>query len=231
MGRISALVVLLWLASASANATPYGIAWEGGGSTAALPEQCGWTRNWGNWEGPHQGGANRTLENGILTYDSLYDGGVYDAVYMDGPIDPDHGELLVMEWRLKVDRVLGFIDPAVAVYGDGAWGVGFGFSEGAIISVFEGHVATPIVPGIFHDYRLTSRDMRTYDLYVDGQLARVGSFWSSATHSYVGWGDSGQSVAGGSRHHWDYFRISVVPEPGVRLSIGMVIACCVGRRR
>jgi hypothetical protein len=226
--HVFCVVVIVLLGSAGAGATPYWMAWEGVGATAALPEQCGWSRNWGNWQGQFQGpGAQRTLENGILTYDSLYDAGVYDLAYIDRVIDPGPGEMLDVEWRLNVERVVGPFDPSVSVAGDGAWLVGFVFSESAIMSVFEGYAATSIAPGIVYDYRLTSWDMRSYDLYTDGVLARVGSFWHGVSHSHVGWGDSTQGAA--SLHRWDYFRIGVVPEPAPL--IGAVLACCVGRRR
>ena len=222
----AALVALL--GSTRAEGTPYWVAWEGEGATAAMPEQCGWSRNWGNWQGQFQGGANRTLENGVLTYDSLYDGGVYDFSYMQRSIDPDPGEMLEVEWRLKVASVIGPFDPAVSVTSDEAWSVGLSFSESAIFSAFEGYIATPIVPGVFHDYRLTSWDMRTYALYIDAELARVGSFRHLVGAPEVGWGDGTQGAA--SLHQWDYFRIGVVPEPGALTLFGAVLAC-VGRRR
>ncbi len=41
------------------------------GDRAGLPEEFGWSRNWRNWDGQYQGaGAYRTVDNGILTYDS-----------------------------------------------------------------------------------------------------------------------------------------------------------------
>jgi len=98
------------------RATParYLIAWEGDD----WPENQGWTRSWGNWQGQYQGfGAYRTLENGILTYDSLYDPGVCDFYYMEnfGPTAPGANEKFVFEWRLKVDVVSGAGDPGVGL--------------------------------------------------------------------------------------------------------------------
>jgi len=222
-------LILALAAGVPALATPYWIAWEGDD----FPENQGWTRNWGNYQGQYQGGAYRTLEDGILTYDSLYDPGVFDGsfVQMPGQIDPDPGELLVVEWRLKVDDLVGWsqYDPALAVKSDEAWVMGLGFGVEQVLSVFEEGVSAAIKPGVFHSYVLRSPDMRTYELFIDGQLALQGVFVHRAGKSYVGWGDAVQG--GASLHHWDYFRFGVVvPEPGSVALLGAVIACC-GRRR
>jgi hypothetical protein len=111
------LLVAVLGGAGTGKSDTYWIAWEGEGATAALPEECGWSRNWGNWSGQFEGpGAYRTLENGVLTYDSLYDPGVFDFSYMNPgwQVDPELGEMLVMEWRLKVDAVTGWYrDPDV----------------------------------------------------------------------------------------------------------------------
>lgn len=228
MSRISVLVVLFWLASASAAAAPYWIAWEGDD----LPENQGWTRHWGSWQGPHQGGANRTLENGVLTYDSLYDGGVYDYIDMQRQLDPVPGELFVMEWRLLVEQdytVSG--DPVFGAGSDTGMMLAFQVRRTEVRSTFEQGVSLPITPDVFHDYRVTSADMLTYRLFVDGVERRTGSFWQGLSRSFVEWGDGTQSFAGGSLHRWDYVRFGVVPEPGPLALLGAVIACYVGRRR
>jgi hypothetical protein len=199
-----------------------------------MPEEFGWTRNWGNWHGQYQGpGAYRTLENGILTYDSLYDPGVFDFSYIEDPgwpIDPGPNELLIMEWRLKVDTVTGWYrDPSVALVSDTGWTVGFGFGVDHVASGFEPGVIIPVAPGVYHDYQLRSWDMLTYTLYIDGQFARIGSFWEAFPPSYVGWGDGVQGAA--SLHHWDWFRFGVVPEPASVILLLAVTACRGGRRR
>jgi len=172
-------VLVVWglavaLVGTAAYGSPYWVSWEGEGETAGLPEEFGWTRVWGNWDGQYQGpGANRTLEDGILTYDSLYDPGVYDFSRMHrlGQTDPAPGELFVMEWRLRVDEVVGFSDPGAGVCSDEAWALGFTFAYDRAYSVFEDFAAIPFVPGVFHDYEVISANMRTYDLYIDGELA------------------------------------------------------------
>jgi hypothetical protein len=226
MTRLRQVVVFAALATAATTrAAPYWIAWEGDD----WPENQGWTRSWGNWEGQYQGpGAYRTLENGTLTYDSLYDPGVFDSVSIERPgqTDPGIGETFVAEWRLAVDDVVGTADPAVGIASDAGWLVGFGFSETAIISLFEDFVEIPIVPWVFHEYRLLSSDMLSYQLFIDGQLARTGLFWESYSYSGVGWGDGVQGAA--SLHSWDYFRYGVTPEPNTAFA-GLVFLC--GARR
>jgi hypothetical protein len=222
----SACFGLLLAGTIPALPNQYWVAWEG----EDFPENQGWTRHWGNWSGPYQGtGAQRTLENGTLTYDTSYDAGVYDYADMQRQIDPGPGEQFVMEWRLKVDEVTGwYADPGVAVAGDDGWIVGLLFGENQVVSVFENCAATPFVPNVFHDFRLTSSDMRTYDLFIDERLARTGSFWQGLTYSGVSWGDATQGAA--SLSEWEHFRVGVVPEPAAGTLVGAVIACC-GRRR
>jgi len=216
MSRLRYVAVLAVLATGGSGwSETYYIAWEGEGDTPGLPEQFGWTRSWGNWDGLHQGpGAYRTLENGVLAYDSLYDPGVFDFSYIEDPpwpIDPQPGQCFFMDWRVRVEQVVGTCDPAVTVAADTMWQVGFEYSETWVRSVFEDDVYIPIAPGVFHDYRLISWDMLTYEFYIDGELARVGSFWASATASYVGWGDAVQGAA--SLHRWDRFRFGTLPAP------------------
>lgn len=210
MSRL-AIVVACWATSGALLAGErYWIAWQGDD----FPENQGWKRMWGNWQGPYQGGgAYRTLEGGVLTYDSLYDPGVVDYSYIERPggIDPPPGHLFVMEWRLKVDEVVGLSDPGVALRSDDAWAVGLTFAQDKIYSLFENLLTIPITPRLAHDYRLVSGDMRAYQLYIDGELAHAGQFVQKFVQSYVAFGDGAQGAA--SLHHWDYFRFGVVPEP------------------
>jgi hypothetical protein len=219
------------LGGAPVTGTPYWISWEGVGETGGMPEEFGWTRNWGNWHGQYQGpGAYRTLEDGILTYDSLYDPGVFDFSFIKrlGQIDPGPNEVFVMEWRLRVRQVIGTSDPGLSVSSDAAWIVGLAFSETAVISLFEDFVRIPITPWVFHEYRLLSSDMRVYDLFIDGALARTGTFWEGIGPSEVGWGDSVQGAA--SLHDWDYFRFGVIPEPHCLVLLLVPCVCQWGRR-
>jgi len=210
----AALAVAGTLLATPARASPYWIAWEG----TELPEVQGpWLRGFG------YGGAKRTINNGILTYDSLHDVNVWDFAYIEGQrkMDPEPSETFILEWSLKVERVIGRADPAVGVSSDEAWAVGFEFAEDRIFSVFEGYLQIPIEKGVFHAYQLASMDMRKYDLYVDGQLVRRGVFDKAVTQSYVGFGDGIQGAA--SLHHWDYLRFGVIPEPATVALVFVVL--------
>ncbi len=225
---------LVWIAfavlatGAIARADTYWIDWEGDD----WPENQGWTRVWGNWEGQYEGpGASRTLEDGILTYDSLYDVGVYDfsRIHRPGQTDPGPGELFVAEWRLKVSQVVGRADPTVGICSDDAWCLGLEFGYDRLYSVFEDYLAIPFEGGAFHCYRVVSPNMQTYALYIDDQLARQGTFAHLVVSSEISWGDGVQGAA--SLHSWDYFRFGVVmPEPSSVLLLVLSVVCC-GRRR
>ena len=224
--RLIWFMAALALTVSTASADQYWIAYEGDD----YPENEGWTRNWGDWTGQYHGGAIRSLNSGVLTYDSLHDDGVFDFSYieMPGQIDPGPGELFVMEWRLKVDEVNGIYDPGVALFSDMSRGLGFGFTECELIGGFEHGLTIPIAPGLFHEYRVQSWNMLTYELYIDNVLAKQGLFTDTVTASYVGWGDNVQGAA--SIHHWDYFHFGVVPEASSILLIILTWACC-GRWR
>ncbi|MEW6251636.1 MAG: hypothetical protein AB1716_13395 [Planctomycetota bacterium] len=201
------VVVVAALVCSAACAEQYWIRWEGDD----LPEHQGWTRVWGNYQGVYHGfGAYRTLENGILTHDSLYDPGVYDysLIQRPGAIDPGPGESFVMEWRLRVDDVTVWdYDPSVSVYSDDAWGLTLVYGRARIYSWNES-VVIPFEAGIYHDYCVISTDMRVYDLLIDGCVAHHGVFRRLVGPAEVIWGDSVQGAA--SRHAWDYLRFGVV---------------------
>ena len=94
-----------------------------------------------------------------------------------------------------------------------------------------GLMSTPIAPGVFHDYRVTSTDLRSYDLYIDGTFVHEGSFdHGPGTPSYVAFGDFVQGA--GSRHEWDYFRFgAIVPEPVPIAMAAVFLAWRWSRRR
>jgi hypothetical protein len=205
------IAAALGMLVAQAGAAPYWITYEGND----LPENEGWTRYWGNWDGPYEGdGAIRTVEDGILTMDSLFDPGVYDYARVDRPgqIDPGPGEVFVMEWRALVQQTAGepSYDLVAAVASDDAWMLSFGIYPNGVVSNFE-HVGVSIEPGVFHEYSVVSADMRTYTLCIDGETALIGDFWEGLTESRIAWGDFVQNVA--SYSHWDYVRVGVIPEP------------------
>lgn len=206
MMRLLCFLSVLLLATSGVRADEYWIAYEGND----FPENQGWTHR------VFGGGAIRFLDQGHLVIDSRASTQIADFYEIERPgnIDPDPGELFVMQWRLRVDEVSGPspYDLSVGVDSDESWLVGFQFAEDHLISAFESGVVIPFAPGEFHAYELRSFDMRTYDFFLDGQLVRRGSFRQLVSTSRVGWGDGTQGAASLSR--WDYFRFGVVPEPG-----------------
>jgi len=82
------LAVLSCAGYSAALAEPYWVAYEGND----FPENEGWGRRWGNWDGEFEGdGAVRTVADGVLTIDSMYDEGVYDYAYVERPGATDPG--------------------------------------------------------------------------------------------------------------------------------------------
>jgi hypothetical protein len=226
MLRVLAFIAVL-LSGGAALSGPYWIDWQGDN----WPESVGYERAWGDAQGLYHGtGAARTLQGGVLTYDSLYDPSVYDVYEMDRPgqIDPGPGEAFVMEWGLKVDAVNGASDPGLALFSDAGWGLFFLYTPDHIRSAWEGYLNIPFAPYMWHDYRLVSGDMRAYDLFIDGQLARRGTFAQVISESEVLFGD--QSATASSLHHWDYLRFGVIPEPSGSLLLLWILAWRGARR-
>ena len=181
-----------------------------------------WERVWGDLYGQYHGpGARRTLEDGVLTYDSLYTDPVFDVYVMSrqGQMDPGPAEMFVMEWRLKVDAVQGDYDPQVAFISDQSHGIALSYAVDHIVSDWEGLLNIPFAPNEWHDYHVESSDMQHYDLFIDGELAHQGSFGEVVSRSQVEFGDVW--VTANSLHHWDYLRFGVIPEPSTGLALGL----------
>jgi hypothetical protein len=209
-------------ATPPAAANLYWIAYEGND----FPENEGWVRNFGDENGPLQGGAVRTITDGVLELDGLRHDQIFDFYMMDRPLDPDPGELFLVQWRLHVVETPGLPDVSVAIFSDEDRGLGFNIGETHLESVFEGDGFHPrpqasFTAGVFHEFQVRSADMLTYELYIDGSLGLQGEFWDPlATASSVRWGDGVQGRKSLSR--WDHFRFGVVPEP---LSVLLFISC------
>jgi len=90
---------LLLLAGAPGRAEQFWIAYEGDD----YPENQGWNRVFGNGAGPDQGGANRSVSDGIFTLESLYDVSVCDFYKQERTVDPGPADLFVAEWRVRID--------------------------------------------------------------------------------------------------------------------------------
>jgi hypothetical protein len=81
--------------------------------------------------------------------------------------------------------------------------------------------------GIPHTYVLTSDDMHTFRLDVDGEFAFSGDFVYSAAMGPNGvcFGDA--CIGLRSLSTWDYFEVEVIPEPGA-LALGCLAAISLG---
>jgi hypothetical protein len=224
MLMVRSCLIGLALAALVCPAEAYYIDWEGD----CLPEEGGWTRVWGDWSGPYHGtGAVRTIEDGVMTMDSLYDPGVCDFAQLRMAVNPAPGEQFVMEWRLAIDQTTG-PDQGAGVCSDDHWVLAFAWVQDALINPFDPGLNVPVSSGEFHDYRVISWNMREYDLLVDGVLAYHGFFDYGGDSSSVGWGDGGQGEASLAR--WDYFRVYTTPEPGGLALCGAVFVWLARRR-
>lgn len=183
-----------------AFANQYWVAYEGDD----YPENGGWGRVTAD------GGAERSIEDGILLLDGSRSALINDVYSLrHEPLDPVPGETFIAEWRFSLDAIVGVSDPGVAVFSDTGRGVGLSFSKSKIHSGFE-NADIPFDFDGFHEFVLSSADMRRYALYIDGILIREGQFLQVASTSTVAWGDGIEGAASISR--WDYVRFGVVPE-------------------
>ncbi len=227
---LAAVTVAGALLAPPAVGEPYWIAWEGD----TFPEEGEWNRSYGNWDGPGEGQAYRTLHDGVMTIDSLHDQGVYDYYWLERPgaIDPGPGETFVMEWSLRVEEVDPMYpsypyDPVVGAFSNDAYGLGLSFGIDRVYSDFE-HMELMLDMTVWRQFRVVSSDMRMYELYVNGDLFYSGSFIQVVSSAYVAWGDSVQGTA--SLHEWDYYRVGVVPEAGTAISMMILLAWCREKR-
>lgn len=195
-----------------------------------LPENVGWTRVWGNNDGPYQGsGANRQISDGALVTDSLYDTGVYDynQLQRPGSFRPGPGEVFRAEWRLRVTESHNWSDQSFLVAGDNGSAVALGFFVDRVQLEYEHDADVPFEPLVWHRFAITSADMVTYELWIDGTAVHSGQLLTYSTQSsVVGFGDGVQGAS--SLASWDYVRFGVVPEPagvrGVACALSFVVA-------
>jgi len=203
----------------AALAEPYWITYDG----SDFPENEGWTRNYG------AGGADRWIEGGALALDGRADSSIYDSYSMVRSLDPEPGELFVARWRLKVEELTGWADPSVGIFSDGSWSVAFTFSETRVINLDDPGMSANFELGVFHEFELSSFDMRTFALAIDGSVALTGDFVHVITDSKVSWGDG--AVGSASLSRWDYFEFGVIPEPSGALALVVLSMIMSGTKR
>ena len=117
-----------------------------------------------------------------------------------------------MAWRLRVDQINGFGDPGVEISIDGHGDVFLQYcSNNRILSAGECEWVSDYAPGAFHEYALTTADLDTYVLWMDGVAVHSGPIGPPMPDSYLAWGDAAQGSA--SRSTWGYMRVTVT-RPG-----------------
>ena len=223
MTRACAIGLLTLAVVSPAAADEYWITYEGND----FPENEGWHRTWGNSKGQFRGnGAMRTIENGALVMDSLFDTSVYDFYSMErlGRFDPEPGELFRAEWRLLVEETVNWYDPSVVIRSDDGNLVAFEFREDNLL-ITPSRIRIDYEPFVWHTFSFSSLDMLTFDLAIDGQFVHRGEFLTRATpDSRFAFGDGTQGAA--SLASWDYVRFGVVPEPTMMSYLLCLLVAC-----
>jgi hypothetical protein len=196
---------------------------------APYPEDQGWQRI----VAPGYGGAQRSIdEGGNLVLDSLASRGIVDGYQMmrAGMIHAESAHPFLMEFRMKVDYA-DSPDESVGIWSDDRWSTAFAIDTGHIYSLDEWPMSAAFDPG-WHVFRITSAEMRTYVLSIDGVDAMSGSFTYNAYEqpSVVNWGDGAQGPLSFSR--WGYVGFGIVPEPLSVLSmpLGLIMILRASRR-
>ncbi len=170
------------------------------------PEDSGWER-WTN-----DGGDERCFEDGALVLDGLASIYIADMYKQYLPSLPVIGEeTLTVAWGLRVDQVSGIADPGLNISFAGHGDIFLVYSVNRIYSLLECAWIASFEPSVLHNYRLTSTDLDTYVLSIDGVPVHSGAVNPAAPDSYVAWGDAGQGAA--SKSTWAYVRAMIV-KPG-----------------
>ena len=220
MSRISGLIATLLLTAATAAAEPYWIEWTGD----TFPETEGWTRF--SSDPP----AERWLEDGKLFIDSRADWFITEEYWYPRPgmMTLEEGETFVMSWRVKVDEIIGTIDPGVGIRTDDQYAIAFALGVDHIYSTYEWPKGAPFAPGEWHEFLFESPDMQTYNLYIDSQLAFQGLFSETYFEDPgMGWGDTGSHR---SLSQWHYVQFGIVPQPASGLGLLLAYLLWLPRR-
>lgn len=219
---IAAMVFACAATGAPARAERFWVSYEGDG----LPTSQGWFRS---TIGPP---AVITSADGFLTIDSSASVLTADTFGdQSHPIVLGAGEHLVLEWRTYVlasepeprnrDVVIELVTPD-------QWILTFTMNRNSLQSYLEDPVPTIFFSEGFHDFRVTSGDLRNYSLAVDGTTMLAGAFYEGLGIPGAYWGDGVQGAS--SISEWDYVRFGVVPEPGGALMLVILGGVVRGRR-
>ncbi|MEW6250660.1 MAG: hypothetical protein AB1716_08420 [Planctomycetota bacterium] len=209
-GRAQTAVLLALALAAAAWADTWFVRYDP--ATGLFPEQDNWERL------IYPPPAVRSFENGALVIDSrasIYTSDSYRRYFPQGGLNPGSGEMFLMRWRLRIDSIGGPWDPGVDLISDDLYRVGFMYDQARMIGLVEPNVFVYFTPGVFHTYELWSRDMRQYDLSIDGRHARTGALLDNAAFPppFVSWGDITQG--GSSLSRWSFFEFGVVAQAPV----------------
>ncbi len=183
-------------------------------ANAPWPEDQGWERI--TW----YGGAERKIENGALVLDSTASGAIVDYYRMiePGMIHAQPGRPFMIEWREVVDYGTFVGQSTVTVFSDDEWIVDFWITTDRIYNANNYPEYAPFQAG-WHTFRMTTPDMRSWTLSIDGAPSLAGSFLESSWTSEVSWGDGAQG--GVSLTRWAYVAFGTGPEPSVMQSFGI----------
>lgn len=114
MRQIAFLLLALLSFASPAVAVPYWYSYDG----SDFPENEGWRRRYGNEDGPREGGAERSIDDGVLVLDSLRHRQIFDFYEIQGIDDPDLGETFVAEWRTLISDQRDPFDNGVVIARD-----------------------------------------------------------------------------------------------------------------
>jgi hypothetical protein len=210
-------VFLCLLAASLARAEPFYMRYD---ATETFPEQDGWTR----YRQDPEGLEKRSVEGGWLTLDTRDSYSIFDLYYTrSSAFDLQPGEQLRIAWcmqALETDVCDYMADPSVCITNAASQYVDLYMARDFVAHGGRGLEHKPdeelsIESGAPHSYLLTSDDMHTFRLDVDGEFAFAGEFLSDAAigPNCVCFGDTFVGLR--SLSTWDYFEASVVPEPSV----------------
>jgi len=126
-----------------------------------------------------------------------------------GPVNPEPGEYLYVQWRMMVVTDPSAGDPRVGVALDDFAGVMAVNLTRDWIRDYEGGETYYFTAGEFHTFVIRSVNLLDYDLFVDGQYAFSDVFKTpTSLDSFVCWGD-GSTLC--STSLWQYFRCGGAP--------------------